>query len=435
MKQFNLVVVFLLISPLIWLDSVRGNSSEATDPKHEKVAVKVFHYILNHWGKQQTADFSCHARVNCEWVSATELTELGHMAQAAMDAHSSSQIPLVSVSMYNIHSLWETHQSSEPQICQLSTNLSMFETEESKIRFSWLTDGAQKYFDGYSSPHPDSSVQRIYDEAYLDESTLFPLKDFSSLVKAGAFIASDCHEWANDHANGHRNTIVTDLRTDGFRIDGLGKCLHTDNIPESGKTLDLTNFYGTHPRGSHFAKIEALNNYAFTMAFENSIESGYVTEKPFDALVAGKNIKHLIILSSLFRFVIFFRLLGSVPVFLGDSAHLKSLLPDPMAAIFLSDFKDLKAVAQYLNHLLVNETAYEQHRRWRHGYSLAEHKKGKALMEKSWECRVCDWAAKQYYLSKLAKGCTLAPDPCLAPGTRASTVEEKRRRNMKSGRP
>ena len=26
----------------------------------------------------------------------------------------------------------------------------------------------------------------------------------------------------------------------------------------------------------------------FNMAFENSIEKGYVTEKPFDALIAGK---------------------------------------------------------------------------------------------------------------------------------------------------
>ncbi len=35
-------------------------------------------------------------------------------------------------------------------------------------------------------------------------------------------------------------------------------------------------------------KREVLNHYyAFNMAFENSIESGYVTEKPFDALIGG----------------------------------------------------------------------------------------------------------------------------------------------------
>jgi hypothetical protein len=166
----------------------------------------------------------------------------------------------------------------------------MFSIAEANVRYSWLTDDAYKYYDGYVSTHPNASVQYIDDGAFLDEKTFFPLKDFSSLVKAGAFIASDCHEkhdW--DLSNAHREFVVEDMRKAGFRVDGLGKCLHTDDIPEDGKTLDLANFYGDHPKGSVYAKKEALNNYAFTMAFENSIESGYVTEKPFDALEAGKN--------------------------------------------------------------------------------------------------------------------------------------------------
>ena len=35
-------------------------------------------------------------------------------------------------------------------------------------------------------------------------------------------------------------------------------------------------------------KREAIAKYMFYMAFENSIEAGYVTEKGFDPLVAGK---------------------------------------------------------------------------------------------------------------------------------------------------
>ena len=35
-------------------------------------------------------------------------------------------------------------------------------------------------------------------------------------------------------------------------------------------------------------KKDAIARFMFNMAFENSIEDGYVTEKPFDALMAGK---------------------------------------------------------------------------------------------------------------------------------------------------
>jgi hypothetical protein len=34
-------------------------------------------------------------------------------------------------------------------------------------------------------------------------------------------------------------------------------------------------------------KREAIGRFMFNMAFENSIEDGYVTEKPFDALISG----------------------------------------------------------------------------------------------------------------------------------------------------
>lgn len=34
-------------------------------------------------------------------------------------------------------------------------------------------------------------------------------------------------------------------------------------------------------------KREVIGKFLFNMAFENSLEPGYVTEKPFDALVSG----------------------------------------------------------------------------------------------------------------------------------------------------
>ena len=87
-----------------------------------------------------------------------------------------------------------------------------------------------------------------------------------------------------------------------------------------------------------------------------------------------------------------FACVGTVPVYLGDAEHLRSLLPDPRAAIFVADFNnDYAKLAQYLNYLTTNETAYEEHRAWRKGYSESANTQGKPLLKDSWFCRVCQW--------------------------------------------
>ena len=99
----------------------------------------------------------------------------------------------------------------------------------------------------------------------------------------------------------------------------------------------------------------------FDLSFENSLERGYVTEKPFDALVSG-----------------------IVPVYLGDAVHLKSLLPHPKAAIFIADHDNMTSLVEYLHYLTENETAYEEHREWRKTFSYDTHIKHKPLLQKSW---------------------------------------------------
>jgi hypothetical protein len=138
--------------------------------------------------------------------------------------------------------------------------------------------------------------------------------------------------------------------------------------------INLQKFRDTHY--NLYLKREVINNYAFNMAFENSIEPGYVTEKPFDALVAG-----------------------SVPVFVGDSKHLKALIPHPKAVIFVDAFPSIAELSNYLKYLLSNETAYEEHREWRKEFSYEKNVAGNKWLDKSWQCHVCEWAARQYHLS------------------------------------
>jgi len=140
----------------------------------------------------------------------------------------------------------------------------------------------------------------------------------------------------------------------------------------------------------------------FNMAFENSIEEGYVTEKPFDALISG-----------------------TVPVYLGDAAHLKRLLPHPKAAIFIADYNgNMEALADYLKYLSRNETAYEEHRAWRKTFSYEENIRNKPLLQKSWECRVCEWAAENVHLrqKRPRRACNTTTHPAAAAAAAAAAV-------------
>lgn len=121
------------------------------------------------------------------------------------------------------------------------------------------------------------------------------------------------------------------------------------------------------------SKRKILSRYMFYMAFENSIEPGYVTEKPFDGLMAG-----------------------TLPIYVGDDSHLKSLLPHPKAAIFVADYNgNYTMLAHYLQYLMTNETAYDEHLQWRVTYNGTHHRSKHPFLKQSWYCHVCDWVVKE----------------------------------------
>jgi hypothetical protein len=142
-----------------------------------------------------------------------------------------------------------------------------------------VIDQSFKNYDGYSSTHPNSAVQRIYKDALFNVSDLLPLNHFSSLIKAASYVASDCHK--RDSANAKRDEIVQQIRQLGFRVDGLGRCMHSEgpegvSLPKSKDT-----------RYNLDVKRATIGKFLFNFAFENSLEPGYVTEKAFDALIGG----------------------------------------------------------------------------------------------------------------------------------------------------
>lgn len=239
------------------------------------ISVKVFHYMVPHWGVSYVGDQACNSTIySCHWYHSDKMKELKEFYEVNIVENA------ISLSLYNVHSYWEKIRSHRPSICDLPTNLTMVETEESKIRYGYLFEPTFKHFDGVSSTSPASDVQRVYREAFLEEvNSSTPIHNFTSLIKAASYVASDCHR--RDAANANRDHVVHMIRQAGFRVDGLGKCMHSigpdgvhlPNNPESRYSLDI--------------KRDVISRYMFNCAFENSLEQGYVTEKPFDALIAG----------------------------------------------------------------------------------------------------------------------------------------------------
>jgi hypothetical protein len=89
------------------------------------------------------------------------------------------------------------------------------------------------------------------------------------------------------------------------------------------------------------AKLRLIGQHKFTLAFENSIAVDYVTEKLYDALIAG-----------------------SVPVYLG-APNVRDLAPADGCFIDAADFAGPDALAAYLNQLAADDAAYARFLDWK----------------------------------------------------------------------
>lgn len=373
-------VVFLLLLAARQTSSISLHISEPRLTK--RIDVLIFHLIDNAlWGEVDGSGlqgiFSCKSELvnTCELFSSDELgandpqkKSLVYNLQKKLKNATSSrltrekhQYETVSIAMYNIHT-WKTyaHPPYAPNQDMFPTTYSLAESEESHHRFQKLFTTSFPHFDGNSTTHRDATVPRTYFRGW-NLSELLPLRSHGRLINGSTFVASTCH--AGD-GNNKRMTRVRQLMTH-FRVDSLGKCMHTKHIPE-GIII--------HPGNSEWERLqrkrEAIANYKFYLAFENTNEPGYVTEKVFDALYAG-----------------------IVPVYLGSKWDCQALMPSSHSVIYVADFDhDMMRVGKYLQYLSDNETAYEEYRDWRKGFTGIVHSR---LVTESWPCRICNWAAEK----------------------------------------
>ncbi|MFQ6649267.1 hypothetical protein Gotur_023527 [Gossypium turneri] len=107
--------------------------------------------------------------------------------------------------------------------------------------------------------------------------------------------------------------------------------------------IKIDSYGGCHRnRNGKVDKVEALKRYKFSLAFENSNEEDYVTEKFFQSLVAG-----------------------TIPVVVG-APNIEDFAPYPGSVLHIKELAEVQSVANRMKYLAENPDAYNQSLRWKY---------------------------------------------------------------------
>ena len=182
---------------------------------------------------------------------------------------------------------------------------------------------------GFMSPMPQ------FDKSKHDITNYNAAKHKSANAMCAAFI-SNC-------GFAKRNSMVSDLQTNGVSVHSYGKCVHNTDEDRS------------QCQGRDNCKVYLLSTHKFSLAFENSETDDYITEKFFQTLTSG-----------------------AVPVYIG-SPNVKFFAPDAgpwpyesqHSVIYAGDFDfNAKKLGEYLLYLDKNDTAYNEYLKWKiEGYN------------------------------------------------------------------
>ncbi|KAD5318348.1 hypothetical protein E3N88_18294 [Mikania micrantha] len=145
--------------------------------------------------------------------------------------------------------------------------------------------------------------------SWAEYDIMGPVQPKSEKALAAAFIS-------NCAARNFRLQALEGLEKSNIKIDSYGGC-HRN-------------------RDGNVNKVEALKRYKFSLAFENSNEEDYVTEKFFQSLVAG-----------------------SIPVVVG-APNIQDFAPAPGSILHIKDLKDIELIAKTMKHLAEDPIAYNE---------------------------------------------------------------------------
>eukprot|EP00761_Pharyngomonas_kirbyi_P010613 gb/GECH01010633.1/.p1 GENE.gb/GECH01010633.1/~~gb/GECH01010633.1/.p1 ORF type:complete len:145 (+),score=11.74 gb/GECH01010633.1/:1-435(+) len=104
--------------------------------------------------------------------------------------------------------------------------------------------------------HPAPTVNGLFSRSVKNKTADAPI----------ALFQSNCNSQ-------ERNALIKALMNH-FKIDSYGKCFHNKDEPET-------------PKPGPERKMKLSSQHKFTIAFENTIDRDYVTEKLYQPLIAG----------------------------------------------------------------------------------------------------------------------------------------------------
>ncbi|KAL0384213.1 UNVERIFIED_CONTAM: Glycoprotein 3-alpha-L-fucosyltransferase A [Sesamum radiatum] len=145
--------------------------------------------------------------------------------------------------------------------------------------------------------------------SWAEYDIMAPVQPKTESALAAAFIS-------NCGARNFRLQALVGLENANIKIDSYGTC-HRN-------------------RDGRVDKVETLKRYKFSLAFENSNEEDYVTEKFFQSLVAG-----------------------AVPVVVG-APNIQEFAPSPGSLLHIKEVKDIDSVAKTMKFLAENPSAYNE---------------------------------------------------------------------------
>ena len=174
----------------------------------------------------------------------------------------------------------------------------------------------------------DSHLPMITVHPHWNASVYFQAKGLPWAQKKNAVAAfvSNCR-----NAGAEQRLKLLEELGKHYEVHSYGRCLHNRDEPPLRKG---------ESRGE--AKRRLLASYKFALAFENAVVGDYVSEKVYDALLAG-----------------------SLPLYRG-ARRVDDLLPSPKSVVKFSDFgDDARKLAGHLEYLASNEQAYEEYFEWK----------------------------------------------------------------------
>jgi len=172
--------------------------------------------------------------------------------------------------------------------------------------------------------------------------------------------------YMNSACVGDRQDYVKELMK-YMTVSSLGRCINND---------DQNKYYqGCDGLSRYEIKSCVMKNFKFYLAFENTMRDDYVTEKFFGAFYSG-----------------------SLPVYRG-APNVDEFSPGDHSFINANDFENPKALAEYLQYLAENQTAYDEYFEWRKKPLKQGYVDMLAKGVESVYCRLCDMLSYYDYRS------------------------------------